>query len=94
MARARSTEEIDIVGVARNRVTIVGEARWTARPLDVAILRDLADFKVPALVQAGFRLAGRHRTVLYGKGGYTEGLRRAAGEDDRIVLVDVADMLG
>lgn len=89
----RSTEEIDIVGVARNRVTIVGEARWTAKPMDVTILRDLLDFKVPALAQAGFRMAAHPHTVLYGKGGYTDGLRRAAEQDDHLILIDVADML-
>ncbi|MGH8909911.1 MAG: hypothetical protein ACRD0K_26300 [Egibacteraceae bacterium] len=74
----RSTEEIDIVGVARQRVTLVGEAKWTARPLDVTIIRDLAEYKVPALEQAGFRISPRCQTILYCGSGYTDGLRRRA----------------
>ena len=31
----RTSEEIDIVGLARNRVTVVGEVRWRSRPMDV-----------------------------------------------------------
>ncbi len=53
----RTTEEIDIVGTARKRVTVVGEAKWTTTPLGVSILRDLEEFKIPALAQAGFKIA-------------------------------------
>ncbi|MGH8932918.1 MAG: ATP-binding protein [Egibacteraceae bacterium] len=86
----RSTEEIDIVGVARRRVTLVGEAKWTAKPLDVTILRDLAEYKLPALEQAGFTISPQYRTVLYCRSGYTDGLRRRAEGDTRLELVDVA----
>lgn len=91
-AGARSTEEIDIVGLARNRVVVVGEARWTVRPLDVSILHDLDEHKLPALRQAGFAVARKPRTVLYSRSGYTDGLRsRAAGRSDLdLVDVDVA----
>jgi AAA+ ATPase superfamily predicted ATPase len=91
--RQRSTEEIDIVGVARGRVTLVGEVKWTSAPLDVSILRDLAEFKLPALRQAGFRLADRPHTVLYCRSGFTDGLHAAAATDDHLHLVDVVDAL-
>lgn len=29
----RSTEEIDVVGTARKRVTLVGEVKWTSKPI-------------------------------------------------------------
>lgn len=91
--RARSTEEIDIVGISRGRVTVVGESKWTAKPLSVAILRDLAEYKLPALTQDGFKLAGNLTTVLYSLSGYTDGLRKRADEDPHLELIDVPEML-
>jgi hypothetical protein len=92
-AGVRSTEEIDIVGMARNRVTLVGEAKWTAAPLDVTVLRDLTEYKLPALEQAGFKLGGKPVTVLYSKAGYTNGLRDRSAHNDRLILLDVASAL-
>ncbi len=89
----RSTEEIDVVGTARKRVTLVGEVKWTTKPLGEKALRDLAEYKVPALEQDGFRLAGELITVLFSRSGYSPGLRSRAEDDDRLVLVDVNDML-
>lgn len=88
-SKRRTAEEIDIVGLGRNRVTVVGEAKWRNRALDVSVLRDLREFKIPALVQAGFKLSSEVTTVLMSRGGYTEGLRKAAAQDSRILLVDV-----
>ena len=89
----RTTEEIDIVGTARKRVTLVGEAKWTSRPLGERILHDLADYKVPALVQDGFKLASEPTTVLFSRSGYSDGLRARAEGDDKLVLVNVDDLL-
>jgi AAA+ ATPase superfamily predicted ATPase len=91
--KARFTEEIDIVGVARNRVTLVGEAKWTTDPLDVTILHDLAEYKRPALEQAGFKFASQPLTILYSKAGYTNTLGEQADTDEHLVLVDVPDAL-
>lgn len=89
----RSSEEIDIVGTARNRVTLVGEVKWTGKPLDVTIVKDLTEYKTPALKQAGFRMASDMRTVLYSKSGYTERLRQQADGDPTLTLVDVSAMM-
>lgn len=89
----RSSEEIDTVGVARQRVTIVGEAKWQNKPLDFAVLRDLRKFNVPALRQAGFKLADELTTVLVARSGYTGQLRDAAAGDPRLLLVDVSSAL-
>ena len=45
------------------------------------MLKDLREFKVPALRQAGFELATEVTTVLMARSGLTEQLRRAASED-------------
>lgn len=89
----RTTEEIDVVGTARKRVTLVGEIKWTSRLLGEKILYDLAEYKVPALEQAGFRLARAMTTVLFSRSGYSDGLRSRAEGNDRLVLVDVDRML-
>lgn len=92
-AGTRTTEEIDVVGISRNRVTVVGEAKWTAAPLDGSVLDQLEAFKVPALRQDGFRLAAETTTVLFSRSGYSDALRGRAEHDDRLILVDVARML-
>jgi AAA+ ATPase superfamily predicted ATPase len=89
----RTTEEIDIVGTARKRVTVVGEAKWTTTPLGVSILRDLEEFKIPALAQAGFKIAPQVATILYSRSGYTDRLRQRAADDPSLVLTDVTEML-
>lgn len=85
----RSSEEIDIVGIGRNRVTVVGEAKWQDKPLGPAVLQDLQTYKVPALSRAGFTLAPEVTTVLMARSGYTAALRRAAADNPHLVLVDV-----
>ncbi len=89
----RSSEEIDVVGLARGRVSVIGEVKWTAKPLGPAILRDLEEFKVPALTQSGFKLAGEVTTVLFSKSGYTDVLRERANAGEHLMLVDVDHML-
>jgi AAA+ ATPase superfamily predicted ATPase len=43
--RERTTDEIDIVGVARGQVTLLGECKWTNKPLARTVLDDLDTFK-------------------------------------------------
>jgi AAA+ ATPase superfamily predicted ATPase len=92
---ARSTEEIDIVGMSKGRVTLVGEAKWRNKASDANVVNDLENYKVPAMRQAGMTFAANYTTVVLSKGGYTPSLVKAAHESDgRIVLVDVCDALG
>ena len=92
--KERTSEEIDIVGVGRGRVTVVGEAKWQNKPLDYSVLKDLREYKVPALRQAGFKLATQVTTVLMARSGYTEQVQLAAAEDAHLLLVDVPAALG
>ncbi len=91
--KTRFTEEIDIVGLARNRVTLLGEAKWTTHPLDATILSDLAEYKRPALEQAGFKFASQILIVLYSKGGYSRSLRELTRHGGQVILVDAGDVL-
>lgn len=57
------------------------------------MLRELREFKIPALRQAGFRLAGDLTTVLMSRSGYSDQVHKAAEADPGIILVDVAAAL-
>jgi uncharacterized protein len=87
--KERSSEEINAVGMLRNRVTLVGECKWTNKPLDQGIVTDLERYKIPALRDAGFKIADSLRIVLFAKAGYGQSLRERAVADSRIELVEV-----
>jgi hypothetical protein len=90
----RTTEQVDIVAMSRNRVTLVGEVTWRTTKTDATLLTELDTYKVPAMQQAGLRFAPNHTTLIISKGGYTPSLTRAARESaGRVVLLDVADIL-
>lgn len=89
----RSSEEVDIVGVARGRLTLVGQAKWTAGPMRAGVLDVLEKYKLPALEQEGFKLAAQPSIVLYAKSGFTKSLAKRAEEGPRIHLVDAASLL-
>jgi hypothetical protein len=59
----------------------------------VTILRDLAEYKLPALEQAGFTVSRSCRTVLYSRSGYTDGLRRQAQAQPQLHLVSIEDVV-
>jgi uncharacterized protein len=78
-AGARTSEEIDVVAMSGRAVTLVGECRWRADPMDVMILKELHDFKLPALAQVpGLTIAPDCRTVLFSRAGFTKGLEETA----------------
>jgi AAA+ ATPase superfamily predicted ATPase len=77
--RVRSTEEIDVVAASGRRVTVVGECKWTVRPMRRAVLDDLLELKVPALAQAGVDTGGA-RIVLFSRSGFEPDLASAARE--------------
>ena len=85
----RTTEEIDAVGSARNRVVVVAEAKWTNRPLDAVIVTDIERYKIPALRQSGLKVADRPLIVLFSRSGYSTRLHELARDAEHITLVDV-----
>jgi hypothetical protein len=48
---ARTSEEIDLIGLSSRTIKVVGECRWRRAPMDVAVLAELRNFKMPALAQ-------------------------------------------
>lgn len=91
--KERSSEEIDAVGTLRNRVVVVGEAKWTSTPVGVSVVDDLERFKIPAL-RKEMRVVSRPHVVLFSKAGYTPALVDRARSEPHITLVDVAAELG
>lgn len=88
-ARTRTTEEIDVVGLVKNRVTAVAECTWTDKPLTPSIVADLDAYKIPALRDAGLDVVDEPRIILLCRSGYSDRLVELAAADDRIDLVDV-----
>ena len=94
-AAARQSEEIDIVGLrgATKTVTVVGECRWRSRPMDREPLYELKTFKLPALVDAGFKISKNCRFLLFSRSGFLPGVEEEAAIDPRVRLVSVDDLL-
>jgi AAA+ ATPase superfamily predicted ATPase len=84
----RTTEEIDIVGLGGNAVTVVGECRWRTKPVGPQLLHDLLTYKIPALGQSGHTISDELEIFVFSRAGFTAGARRAANESGRISLVD------
>ena len=85
----RQSEEIDIVGLKRSSVAVIGECKWTARALGRDVLDDLETYKIPALRQAGVKIAKDAQIVLFAKSGFTPALRAIADRRPDVLLVDV-----
>jgi uncharacterized protein len=91
---SRSTEEIDVVGMRRGRVSVVGECKWTRKPISVSLLGEIERFKLPALTQSGAKLeVAGPLIVLFSRGGFTDGLRKVAAERDDLRLVELAELI-
>ena len=89
----RESEEIDVVGTRRGRVSVLGECKWTTKPLSVKILRELDDYKLPALRQSGAELHPDPAIVLFSRSGFTKGLRDTAQRRHDLRLVELGDLV-
>ena len=88
----RFTEEIDTVVLSGKNVTAVAEAKWTNKPMSADVLTDLLDYKLPALAQAGLRIAGVE-VVLASRSGFTDGLLGLAASTPNVHLVEAHELL-
>jgi uncharacterized protein len=88
--KARLTEEVDVVGLTRSVVTVVGECKWTKGQMELAVLEDLDAYKVPAMREAKIRFAkdGPH-TVLFSRSGFSDRLEQAAQRRGNVTLISV-----
>jgi hypothetical protein len=93
-AGERTTEEIDLVGLGRAGVTVVGECKWTSREVGPKLLADLDTYKLPALRQTGLKVAAHPEIVLFSRSGFTDSLAAIAANRPDIALIDAAEMVG
>lgn len=80
------------MAAAGRTATVVGECKWTARPMRRGVLDDLVERKLPALAQAGVDV-GRAQVVLFSRSGFAPELRSAAGERGAR-LVELDELVG
>jgi AAA+ ATPase superfamily predicted ATPase len=93
-AKQRQSEEVDVVGLRRGVVTIVGECKWTGNRMTPRTLSDLETYKLPAMVQAKLRLAsGGPLIVLFSKSGFQRSLINIAAERDDVRLVELDELM-
>ncbi|HWP62755.1 MAG TPA: ATP-binding protein [Candidatus Binatia bacterium] len=90
--KVRSNEEIDVVGARGDVVTVVGECRWQSRPMGRDVLRDLVEYKLPALGQTGVDVSGA-AIVLFSRAGFRKELVAEAARRGDVRLVDLATLL-
>jgi AAA+ ATPase superfamily predicted ATPase len=89
----RYAEEIDIVGKGKNKVTVIGECKWTKKSLSVSILASLENYKIPALRQDKVKVEDSPEIILFCKAGFTDGLKAAAQNDQNITLVEMQEVV-
>jgi len=90
----RETEEIDVVGLHRGRVSLVAECKWTSKPISVSLLGEIEKYKLPALAQGGIKIKkGGPSIVLFSRSGFTDGLKKAAQESDRLRLIGIEEVI-
>jgi AAA+ ATPase superfamily predicted ATPase len=90
----RSVEEVDVIGMGRSAVTVVGECKWTTGRLTRKALDDLEAFKLPAMRQAKLRLAAPGPLiVLFSRSGFKENLVEHAASRQDVKFVDAEQLV-
>jgi uncharacterized protein len=89
----RQTEEIDVVGLRRSAVTVVGECKWTSGRLTGKVLDDVEQYKIPAMRQAGLKIAATPLIALFSRSGFKANLMRQAADRDDIRLVQLDQLV-
>lgn len=93
-AKTRISEEVDVVGLARSVVAVVGECKWTKEPMALKVLDDLHAYKVPAMREAKIRFAkDGPQTVLFSRSGFRSDLTQAAEQRGDVTLISVEQLV-
>ncbi len=87
----RTSEEIDVVGLSRSRVTVVGECKWSRNPVSETILSDVETFKVPDLRQTA-KVAQTTKILLFGRTGFTKNLIKSVQGRNDVTLIDLPEL--
>jgi hypothetical protein len=88
------TEEIDVAGLSRSVVTIVGECKWTNDKMGLQVLIDFDTYKIPAMRESKVRFAkDGPRIVLFSRSGFKGKLVDAAGERSDVTLLSPSEIV-
>jgi AAA+ ATPase superfamily predicted ATPase len=91
---SRQREEIDVVGLRRGAVGVVGECKWTTRPMSRQALDDLEAYKLPAMRQAKVKIAtDGPMIVLFSKSGFDLRLVEIAAGREDVRLVGLEELV-
>jgi len=92
--KTRTTEEVDVVGLTRSLVTVVGESKWTRQQMSLAVLEELHEYKVPAMREAKIRFANSGpQIVLFSRGGFSDRLEYVAEQRSDVTLISVEQLV-
>ncbi|MGA2165588.1 MAG: ATP-binding protein [Solirubrobacteraceae bacterium] len=93
-AKTRMSEEVDVVGLARSVVAVVGECKWTKGPMALNVLDHLHSYKIPAMREAKIRFAkDGPQTVLFSRGGFRGDLTQVAAQRSDVTLISVEQLV-
>lgn len=87
----RGSHEVDLVAVADDGPLLLGECKWTSRPVGTNVLRDL-EAKIPAVKADLSRPPSRVDLALISRCGFTPNLRKES-EERSVLLLTVEDIL-
>lgn len=93
VAPDRGSQEIDIVGGVKKKVALVGECKWTSRPMGRDVLRALHDHKLPAMNFGKLQITNDLVVVLFSRSGFTDSLRIEADNDSQLRLISAAQVV-
>jgi uncharacterized protein len=88
----RTSEEIDIVGTADDRVTLIGECRWRNKAMDGNVLKEIEDYKLPALRQAGYAIDSNLQLLLFSRGGHNATIQKVAANNQSLRLLGIREI--
>lgn len=83
----RSSEEIDVVGLANRNVVLIGEVKWENKETSAKVLSNLLTYKLPALKQAKFNIPADPRVIICSRSEFSAALIRLAEERGGVDLV-------
>jgi AAA+ ATPase superfamily predicted ATPase len=93
--KARMTEEVDVVGLSRSVVTIVGECKWTNDKMSPQVLTDIDTYKIPAMRESKVRFVkDGPQILLFSRNGFKSKLVAEAGRRTDVTLLSPAEIVG
>jgi AAA+ ATPase superfamily predicted ATPase len=92
--KTRMIEEIDVVGLSRSVVTIVGECKWTNDKMSPQVLADLDTYKIPAMRESKVRFVkDGPRILLFSRSGFKHKLVDEASRRTDVTLLAPSEMV-